>query len=106
MELRDWILWKCVTRQYYTRSRGVELWGCQCNGSGGEGWGAEMGPENRDWVERQIEGPSGYTRVVSDIVKGERIQNSCRVRRESLGELVDVVSKVVVVRVVASEVEV
>ena len=40
---------------------------------------------------------------MSDIVKGERIQNSCRVRRESLGELVDVVSKVVVVRVVVSE---
>ena len=61
------------------------LWGCLCNGNGGEGWGAEMGPENRDWVEVQIEGPLGYTRVVTYIVQEERIQNSCRVRRESLG---------------------
>ena len=37
------------------------------------------------------------------IGKEKHIQNSCRVRRESLGELVDVVSKVVVVRDVVLE---
>ena len=47
--------------------------------------GAEMGPENRDWVERQIEGSLGYTHVVTYVVKEERIQNSCRMRHESLG---------------------
>ena len=44
-----------------------------------------MGPEKRDWVERQIERPSGDTRVVIYIVKEEWIQKSCRVRRGSLG---------------------
>ena len=33
------IFWKCVTRKCDTRNRGVGLWGCRCNGSGGEGWG-------------------------------------------------------------------
>ena len=49
--------------------------------------GAEMGPEKRDWVERQIERPSGDTRVVIYIVKEEWIQKSCRVRRGSLGAM-------------------
>ena len=47
--------------------------------------GAEMGPENRDWVERQIEGQLGYTHVVTYIVKEERVHDSCRVRRGSFG---------------------
>ena len=29
-----------------------------------------MGQENRDWVERQMEGSLGYTRVVTHICKG------------------------------------
>ena len=63
----------------------MRLWDCRCNGSGGEGWGVNMGQEDRDWVKRQIEGPLGHTRIVTYIVKEEWIQNSCRVRRESLG---------------------
>ena len=40
---------------------------------------------DRDWVERRIEGSWVYTRVVTDLVKEERMHASCCVRRESLG---------------------